>query len=592
MNWTIFCLVAVFLSGIPGLAQLAGNEPLALRRAVANQSLVPRFSKFELVLELQAAYENPFDPGQIDVYAIFTSPGSKTVRVNGFLDQPFSRKLDGQTEKVEAAGAPVWKVRFAPDQVGGWKYQVFAKDRTGSVSLPEAGFTVASSAAPGFIRRSVKNPRGFSWDNGQAFFAIGENVCWGGGRGSYDFEEWLPALSRAGGNWIRIWMSSWNCALEWSREGRGDWRNGEYLGVGIYSLGNAWKLDTILDLADQNGLTMMLCFGTYGEFNIGGFFNEGQWKSNPYNVANGGPCAKPEDFWTSPEARRLYQRRLRYLTARYAWRTGIHSWEFWNEAKAPASWVGEMARYLKGTGEFQGQASDPQGHLVTTTYGNPEVWRIPEIDITQSHSYGKADFPDHSPKILEDIRQHWDVRKPHLVAEFGIDWRSPDGKYDPEHRGVNLHNGLWSSALSGNAGGAMIWWWDNYVHPSNLYSHFRPLRNFADTVAWSEGEWQPLEADAPKVRFCGLKLERAAVFWVQNPEHHWKNVLDKTPVIPIESHEIALRSFPVGRYAIEWWDTWEGKIFNRESVESKADTLVVRLPALATDLAARIAPQP
>jgi len=169
-------------------------------------------------------------------------------------------------------------------------------------------------------------------------------MCWGGRRGSFDYDDWLTPLAKAGGNWIRIWMSSWNCALEWSREARGDWRTGQYKGVGFHSLDNAWKLDTILDLAETNGVAVMLCLGTYGEFNTGGYFNEGQWKANPYNATNGGPCLMAADFWTDSAARKLYQQRLRYVTARYGSRTCIQSWEFWNEANAPAAWVGEMAR--------------------------------------------------------------------------------------------------------------------------------------------------------------------------------------------------------------------------------------------------------
>jgi len=131
----------------------------------------------------------------------------------------------------------------------------------------------------------------FAYDNGQPYFAIGENVCWGGKRGSFDFDDWLPPLAKAGGNWLRIWMCSWNGALEWSQEARGDWRNGQYHGAGVYSLDNAWKIETMLDLAETNGLAVMLCFGTYGEFNDGGFFNEGQWKANPYNVTNAVPAS-------------------------------------------------------------------------------------------------------------------------------------------------------------------------------------------------------------------------------------------------------------------------------------------------------------
>ena len=483
---------------------------------------MPRYARLELTLDLAATYDNPFDPDEIDVWAVFTSPKGQTTRINGFLDAPFTRRLDHDTEVIESAGAPVWRIRFAPALEGRWRYRVFARDRSGETSLRQASFTVGASKNPGFIRRADHTPRMFAYDNGRPYFAIGENMCWGSRRGSFDYEDWLPPLARAGGNWIRVWMCSWNCALEWSREARGDWRTGQYNGVGFYSLDNAWKLDTILDVAETNGVAAMLCLGTYGEFNTGGYFNEGQWKANPYNATNGGPCLQPADFWTNSVARQFYRQRLRYLTARYGSRTCIQSWEFWNEAHAPLAWVAEMARCLKGTGEFAGQPLDPYGHLVTTTYGTAEIWRLPEVDFSQSHNYGMGDVPDHAPVIHRDALVNASCGKPHLMAEFGIDWRTADNKYDAEGRAFNLHNGLWASALSGNAGSAMIWYWDGYVHPHRLYAQLTPLRRFADTVPWTSVAWEPLALTAPPIKVPlaaseGLLL-RAKGPWGRPPE--------------------------------------------------------------------------
>lgn len=476
----------------------ARQDKLALRGARPSRTAVPRFEKLELTLDLAATYDNPFDPDDVLVQATFTSPRGKTVILDGFLDQAFTRKLENGEEKIESAGNPVWKVRFAPDVEGTWRYRVTAKDRSGTVNLPEATLRVTASPHSGFIRRSRANPAMFAFEGEKPFFAVGENMGWGGKRGTFDYDDWLAALGKSGGNWIRLWMSSWNCALEWSDEPKGDWRNGTYYGVGVYSLGNAWKLDTILDIAERNNIYVMVCFGTYGEFRDGGFFNEGQWKANPYNVANGGPCEKPEDFWTHPTARKLYQRRLRYLMARYGYRHSVHSWEFWNEAQAPAPWVGEMARFLKGTGEFAGRAADPYNHLVTTTYGNDAVWKLPEIDITQTHHYGTGNVADHAPVIYNEARLHAPYNKPHLMGEFGIDWRKSDAEYDPVGQGTNLHNGLWAGVMSGDAGTGMIWWWDNYIHPKNVYQPFVGVRRFVDKVPWTTGTWKPLTADAPR----------------------------------------------------------------------------------------------
>ena len=500
-------------------APYAQQQKLSLRSAKPSSDSLPRYARLELTLDLAATYDNPFNPDEIDVWGLFTGPNSQTMRINGYFDQPFTRRLDHDAEKIEPAGPPAWKVRFAPALEGNWHYRIFARDRSGEISLPEASFTVIPSTNPGFVRRAEHSPRMFAYDNGRPYFAVGENMCWAGGRGSFDYDDWLPALGKAGGNWIRIWMSSWNCALEWSRQASGDWRSGQYNGVGFYSLDNAWKLDTILDTAQTNGVAVMLCFGTYGEFNTGGYFNEGQWKANPYNATNGGPCLTAADFWTNSTARQLYRQRLRYLTARYASRTGIHSWEFWNEAHAPAAWIAEMARCLKGTGEFAGHRLDPYGHLVTTTYGQAEIWRTPEVDFTQTHDYGTGNVPDHARVIHRDARAHGSYGKPHLMGEFGIDWRTGDEKYDAEGHGFNLHNGLWASAFSGNAGTAMIWYWDGYVHPRGLYRQFTPLRQFADKVPWTDSTWEPLAITAPRVKVT-LAPSEAIVLPAKGPWGH------------------------------------------------------------------------
>jgi hypothetical protein len=282
-------------------------------------------------------------------------------------------------------------------------------------------------------------------------------------------------------------------------------RRQEGVGLGsIWRLGRlqpVQRLETrrILDTAEQNGIQVMLCLGTYGEFTTGGYFNEGLWNSNPYNAAMGGPCAKPEEFWTNEQARKFYRQRLRYIAARYGARANLFAWEFWNEAYPATPWVAEMAQFLKGHGPFQGNPADPFGHLVSTTYGTPEIWNLPEIDFTQSHSYGEGNLPDFAPLTHNDAVQNRKFNKPHLLAEFGIDWHTSDDKYDAEFQGVNLHNAMWASLLSGNAGGAMIWYWDGYVHPGKLYPQFAALRHFSDQVPWNEGTWKPLQFDPPEL---------------------------------------------------------------------------------------------
>ncbi len=463
------------------------------------------FSQMEWDIELSATYDNPFNPKQINLWADFFSPGGKRYRVYGFLYQKWSRSLDKNgTEILHPDGNTVWRVRFTPNEKGEWTCRFYAKDSTGAVNYPLQKFSVANSQNPGFVRMSKVNPHYFSFDNGKPYFAIGEDMCWGNNGGSFSYDTWLQDLARAGGNWIRIWMWQWNCGLEWSASKNPDLHNGVYHGLGEYNLGNAWKLDKILRIASKNHVYVMLCLGTYSEFTTGGFFNEGMWNTNPYNYANGGPCATPEDFWSNTDAQRLYQQRLRYIMARYASYPCIMGFEFWNEVPPHPQWLNIMSECVKGIGPYKVHgALDPYHHLLTTTYGNSEVWRLPGIDFTQTHNYGEGNIPDHAPVVHSDAMSFLEYTKPHIMAEFGIDWRSGDQKYDPQGKGINLHNAIWSAALSGDAGSAMIWYWDGYIAPENLYHVYTPLKKFTDTIPWNKGEWTPAKIN--NIRSIGGK---------------------------------------------------------------------------------------
>ena len=439
------------------------------------------YGQAEWAVTLDKTYADPFDPDEIAVDATFTGPKGQVLRLPGFWSQDFRRSgnADG-SETLVAQDSPGWRIRFCPPEPGRWSLVVTAHDATGAGTSSAASFTVRPSAAPGFVRRVPGNDRVLQLSSGAPCFLIGENVCWAGRRGLADYETWFPKLSAAGGNYARLWMS--NEPLEHGKNG-----------LGQYDLANAWYFDQVLDLAARHGIRCMMALGTYGEFTTGGFFNEGKWPINPYNKANGGPAAAPADFWTDTQARAFYRRRLRYLIARYGAETSLAFWEFWNETDAPAPWVAEMATYLK--------QNDPYRHLITNSYsttGNPAVWNLPQIDLTQTHRYGdEGSVKDITPLILDDARLHDHYGKPHFMGEFGISWRGSDSKFDPKGIGTNLHNGLWASALTGNAGGASIWWWDSYVDPQDQYPRFTGLARFAAAVDWPHRRFAPLALPPP-----------------------------------------------------------------------------------------------
>ena len=449
----------------------------------------PTYAVVEFTVLLKggsAPYANPYDPAEVSVNALATGPGGIVIRMPAFYKVPYARKTEasgiGFPSPVggpSAAGG--WCVRIAFPKPGRWTVMVGARDRSGAGADYGLPFTVTRGTDPGFVRRS-SNPRYFELSNGAPYFIVGENVCWAGNRGLADFDDWFGALGKGGGNYARVWLAH-------------DPLETPATGLGRYDQQNAAYYDEVLRIAQRDGIRCMLALGTYGDLSTGGFFNEGKWPVSPYNAANGGPAAKPEDFFTDPRAITAYKQRLRYLIARYSAFTSVGFWELWNEQGGPTPWFREMATYLK--------ANDPYRHMVTNSYsttGPAEVWNIPEIDLTQTHRYGdEGSLPDIAPTLPADARDHDRFAKPHLVGEFGISWRGGDEKYDPSGKGTNLHNGLWASALSGAAGGACIWYWDDYVAPKNLYSQFTGLARFAALTDWSHRDFQPLTVEGPRV---------------------------------------------------------------------------------------------
>ncbi len=136
---------------------------------------------------------------------------------------------------------------------------------------------------------------------------------------------------------------------------------------------------------------------------------------------------------------------------------------------------------------------DIYGHLVSTTYGSPEVWKIPSVDFTMEHFYGDRGTPiDFVGAIRNIFGKYRKFDKPYVMAEFGIDCRACDSQYDPDGKGQNLHNALWSGVMAGGSGTPMTWWWDTYVHPKNLCGVFQPVARFVGQVNWAHTRFSPL----------------------------------------------------------------------------------------------------
>jgi hypothetical protein len=516
---------------------------------------------------------NPFDPDEIDVRAEFVTPGGKTLEVLAFWYQGFERELVNGRERLTATGEPCFRVRFTPTRPGRWRWRWVIRAGGETTTLPFEQLRVEPAKGRGFVRVSKRDPRYLAFDDGSPFFAVGENTGWYDARGTYAYDDWFARLAEQGANFARVWMSSWAFGIEWSDTGLGDYTR---------RLDRAWQLDRVLEEAERRGIYVMIALLNHGAFAT--FLNT-EWAANPYNAANGGPLATPAAFFTDPVARRTFERRLRYVVARWGWSTHVQAWELWNEVdltdgyKPPvvAAWHADMAALLR--------ALDPYDHLVTSSdafyVNHPNVWRDGGLDFTQLHFYADIlpRFADVSRTVVDFTANRLAATgAPVLFGELGVDSRGPAETRAADPEGIGVHDGLWAGVVSGGFGTAMTWWWDNLIalEPDRYYPMFGAVARFVAGIRWDRERFTPatIEVGSPSrpLRAYGLRGRKRLLLWIKDDAFQWHSP---------EPVEIADATLEVdGRWCGRWYDPWTGAWLG--SVQLRGQ---VSVPAFARDLA-------
>ncbi|RLF01464.1 MAG: hypothetical protein DRK00_11410, partial [Thermoprotei archaeon] len=202
---------------------------------------VPLYGLLEVDLNVTASYDNPFDPDQVNVTALFELPSGRKMTVPAFYYQEYERRLVDGREFLRPVRDPYWRIRFTPVEIGAHRFYVEVRDRCGNVARSKTlRFEVIPSHKRGFIRVCPYS-RYLCFDNGSSTFFVGHNVCWYGPRGTFDYDEWFSEIAASGENLARIWVAPWAFGIEWRELGR-------------YDLAEAWRLDYVLKLAEEEGI--------------------------------------------------------------------------------------------------------------------------------------------------------------------------------------------------------------------------------------------------------------------------------------------------------------------------------------------------
>jgi hypothetical protein len=411
-------------------------------------------------------------------------------------------------------------------------------------------------------------------------------------------DAYFRKMADAGENYTRVWLCTWGLSLDTQTPHEMD-------------LADAWRLDHVLRRAQERGIYVKLCIDNFYDFRH-------HFDQSPFNQANGGPCAERGVFFTDPMAKAQYRARLQYLVARYGAYTSVMAWELWNEmdyaldpwdvegVAAPKSfvtdadlreeilvpWTLEMARTLRRL--------DPYDHPVTTSIGLHSVWdglwKSPRISFAQYHSYihyldwmRETVEQDAAAFVLAGQQEVSGYDKPAFLAEFGYMGRGETSSMNPlDPDGIALHNALWAGALSGAAGTPMLWWWDNYIEPHDLYYRYKALAAFLADVDWTQS-FVPMRIENKALRVLALRSDRTVLLWVQNLENTWYKRIEEQREPETREHVLlALRDFPPGPYRVAWFDPQRGDWLSRHTLDGAKGVLRLRPPAFRMDVAARL----
>ena len=432
------------------------------------------YDNLELNIDTDLKIKNPYDYDEINITGEFISPDNSKKIVDAFYCESF-----GESKKKN------FKIRFTPDKPGKWKYRIKVK-KNKEVLLESKLFTFECKKNPdknGFIKLSDTDFLFTEFSNKKPFFPVGLNIAWSASEDVYaDYEKWISKLKENGGNFIRIWMANWFLGIEW------DGKLKDYSG----RQKQAYLLDKIIKLCEENGIYIMLCLLPHGEFST---THNSNWDKNPYNKINGGILERPEEFFINEKAKKIFKNRLRYIIARYSYSTSIFAWELFNEVDLTdkydtfnaLNWHREMLNEIKNYDIYK--------HLKTTSFSDPykddEIWNLKQIDFTQTHIYGLKDAAEAIYEISKYKIEKFS--KPHIISEFGIDVNKETIEKGIDEGGIYMHNALWSGIFTLSFGSPMAWWWEIYVDRFNLFSLYKPLTDFIKDIKWIKNNYYEIK---------------------------------------------------------------------------------------------------
>ena len=547
----ITVLLISFLSVFTGYSQKnkykQGIKPEVFISGV-NTEKVKKYEKFEVTTQLKnVEIENPYDPADIDLYAMFTSPSGEKIKINGFFDN--------------YQGANRWKIRFSPRETGKYKFQIFVKDGMAKGESKASEFTAVASEHHGWIKPSVKNPHYFTNDDGTSFYAVGVYSPWG------NSEKRFKTYADNNASLLAIWDISYggfvnDAGIIENEPGR---YNQEKLG----------KIDSMLSRLEKDDIKLMFAIWPHDLFSKTVW--SAQWNQNPYSK-----LTDVVNVYSDSLVWEYQKMKYRYMIARFAYSRSWGIWELINEMDGTDGWAkGHQKEAYEWVGKcmIYFSQNDPYHHPMTASFsGGFQQYREPLYELTDIpniHLYPaqgwKLKYPGDT--LRSDMynfawasRRFWDkFAKPAIFGEAGADLTYYKPKSKEYH--ISYHNQIWASLANGLA--ATPVWWDYTVLNDQDWQQLKHLAAFVSDIDFANLPYKPAEANGEGSDIFIMDAGDKAFGWVRT---YLNQDIGKT--------KFSFNKPGNGNYAIAWFDTWTGNIVKSENIKPSAGKLELTVPEL------------
>lgn len=528
-----------------------------------NSDQVGLYDKFEVAFWLNAEFENPFDPDDIDITATFTAPSGKVWTIPGFYSSITDRSW---------LSSFAWLVRFSADELGNWQYAIKVTDRTGEVTSESREFTVVESEYHGPIQVAA-NKRYLEHKDGTPFYGVGMWV------NNMEEGEVMDELKNVGVNYVSYVMTP----LE-------TWASG----MGRYDQVICGKVDKLLGLLEERDMQLALNFWFHSFLSetVWGGGNV-RWFTNPYQT-----ITECKDFYRSEEAWKYQERLYHYMIARWGYSRSMAIWFIVDEVNGTDGWASgdstQAGVWVKKVHDYF-KAHDPWNHPTTGTRsgGIKEWWPaaydatdLPGREIYEAQGFpinrtGQIDKDDTHSLTYSYRNYHGQVNKlwngwekPCIIPETGWDHTF----YEMQMPGylAQYHNAIWVSLASGASMSPFWWAYSPRLNDNVVTYQMLSLRNFTDEIPFSRlTNLAPVEIRNSEGDAYAIGSDQLIFGWAVNA------------VTDMSGKTITLPDIGKGKYTLKLYHTWRGQFLRNEdrtvmewTLDSKGKSVTFEIPVL------------